>query len=259
MTEAPGQLWTLAQTMIWACNAIGRFASPDEVMKLVDRFECRPPQRERSMGEAFMALAQSRGVLERAPMKKGPTIEVAGVGTWFGNCWTMAHEAIKRKLRDGDLQVFGRPREGERIPEGIGHLECQGICFKEDDTAPYAEYVDRSGSRFWDMVRLPARKVVELWPHTEAPSSNDGVTSDAPKEEAAPRKRGRPTGKDIVIAKAQERRDSGTTILVLADEARWLKADYDKRSPKGPPLSVERIADLIRKDHNANKAAISTK
>ena len=246
-----GDIWTLAQTMIWVCNVLGDFAKLDEINVVIDDFEYRPGKRERSMLEGF-ARIQNLPKVQAEPAEavllspEGDHLPIVEIGRTLTARWWEAEQAVTKALRKGSLKISGRPRDGGH-PEEIGPLDCRHIVFRDGDT-PYAECAyDPNVKRpaqlalpRWDNVRFDADAVIALWPHPSA------LPRDAMTRTGAP---GRPSGMHIVLEEAKRRRQSGETLDRVSGEARALREWYVKNYPNMPPPTAKTIENKIRGDH----------
>lgn len=255
--EPDGRMWTLSQTMVWVCNAMGDFATPDEINTVIDAFEYLAPKRERTMFEGFMR------------MQTLPSVRPGGADVWLRSeigetvehnvenerllttHWGNANEAILAAARNGSLPLFGRPRDGSRV-EAISRLDCQRLEFKEGE-APYAEYAHdpiyskhaRAPLPSWDTIRIEASKVIELWPHPDAARRTAG---DEMPRTGAP---GRPSSMHLVLNEARRRRETGKAALTVSQEALALLDWFKSAHPGHPPPGAKTIENRIRDDHRA--------
>ncbi len=258
MSEGSGEIWTLAQTKIWVCNVLGRFRSPGEIRQFIHAFKYRPPERERTMTEAFMQLLFALHPLpsipndENVPGADDEPVKRTNIDldSSLSIVWGIAGEEITTAVGNGSASLFGRPRDETRI-EKISRLDCQQIQFKENgDQGPYAEYPQdptysrhaRSPLPRWDMIRLEASEVSSLWPHPdEGPKVEIMRTGTA----------GRPTGKQVVLIEAQRRRESGEVLHSVKKESEVLAKWYTEGYPDGPTMKPGTIENAIRGGHNS--------
>jgi hypothetical protein len=184
------RVFALAQTMLWVCNAIGGFATPDEINAIIDDFEPREERREPSMTEGFMRLQFAlkpppRAVsdapsLSRKELREG--IDRSLSDRSLSPAWERAREAVTKAVQKHSLKFTGR-REDEDDFKEVDPLYCRYIVFRDDD-APYAEAaVDPNLKRHsrparWHMVRFDASAVIALWPHPDAAAKRKGGAPD---------------------------------------------------------------------------------
>ena len=259
MSEGGREVFTLAQAMIWVCNALGAFATPGEINAIVDDFEPRAGKRERLMVEAFARLQSPRfrddgeEIIEELSIFTEPALSLR---------WAEAHQEVTKAVQKRSLKISGL-RDGAHLEE-VGPLDCAHIMFRDGDT-PYAECaydpnLKRPAERpRWEMVRFDAGAVIAMWPHPStvarsqepavAPSQEPAVASDSGaimKTGAA----GRPTASHLVLAEAKRRRQSGETVKRVSGEAEALHNWYEvNRRADWPNLSAKAIENKIRKDH----------
>jgi hypothetical protein len=253
MSEGGREVFTLAQAMIWVCNALGAFATPGEINAIVDDFEPRAGKRERLMVEAFARLQSPRfrddgeEIIEELSIFTEPALSLR---------WVEAHQAITKAAQKGLLKISGL-RDGAQFEE-VGPLDCRHIVFRDGD-APYAECAydpnlkRRAARPRWEMVRFDAGAVIAMWPHPTAVKPGDGKgppDDDATIRTGAP---GRPSAMHLVVAEAERRRQSGEALKRIEAEARALLGWYEK-VPGRPYLTTKTIANKIRDAHNRHFA-----
>jgi hypothetical protein len=169
-----GRVFALAQVMIWVCNALGGFATADEISAIIDDFEYRDGERERLMAEGFMRLQSPRFRDDGEEIVEEPSIFTEPA---LSRAWARARQAVTKAVQEHSLRFSGRREGAKGFPatktKEVDPRHCRHIVFRDGDT-PYAEVaIDPNLMRpprpaRWHMVRFDAAAVVAMWPHPSA-------------------------------------------------------------------------------------------